>query len=198
MRSFSLLLVLAFVSPAISYGDQISDQIESARKLYRDGRYSRAVSELKAAAAEIQLLQADKLKKALPKPLSGWSADEPTSVRAGMQFLGGGIAIVRQYHLKESEGEIEIGVVTESPLLQSVMMFLSNPLFIAEDRSKETINLGNYSGIVEFSEGKGELDLLVGTKTLVTVKGSSIEDTKILKKYAEKIDFDIIKSVVEE
>jgi len=198
MRPFVLVSLVLFILPATSRGDQVSDRIENAKKLYEEGSYSRAVSELKAAIASIQSLQADGLKDAFPKPLPGWSADEPVSAQAGMQFLGGGIAIRRRYRREGGEGEVEIGIVTESPLLQSVMMLLSNPLFTAADKSKSKVTVGNYSGILEFYNGKGELDLVVGTKTLVTVGGSSIDDGEILRRYAEKIDFDRIRSVVGE
>ena len=105
MRPFVLVSLVLLILPATSRGDQVSDRIENAKKLYEEGSYSRAVSELKAAIASIQSLQADGLKDAFPKPLPGWSADEPVSAQAGMQFLSGGIAIRRRYRREGEEGE---------------------------------------------------------------------------------------------
>ncbi len=192
------VVILGLMGMAGARADEISDTIERAKKLYQEKKYSEAVDELQFVVGQIQNLQAEQLKKLLPDPLAGWTAEEASASAAPMGFFGGGVTASRAYH-KEDTGEfIEIEILTESPLLQTVMMFLTNPMMLAGEPNAKLVRVKGEKAVEKFSakDKEGELSLILEGKTLITVKGSEITDKNILYKYMEKMDFGAIKKTI--
>ena len=118
------------------------------------------------------------------------------------ELMGGGMSISRHYYVEGSEKEVDIEVVTDSPLLQAVMMWLSNPMFAAMggDTGKKPIKVDGNKAMLEFNqeEGTGELQMVVGTKTLLTVKGRGLDRSDVLVEYAKRVDTAKLKELVGE
>jgi len=190
------VLLVSFCLSISCYADDITDQITQALGLYKQDKYSEAVSELRFAIGQIHGLQAEKIKLSLPKPLSGWKGAESESSQSSMTIMGGGLAVSKEY--TKGEQSVNIEIVTESPLLQTVMMFIANPMFV--EKGKKLIKVGSHKAVIEYNntDMNGNLQIVVGNKTLVTVNGSSIPDKNILIEYANKIDFEKIKQIVGE
>ena len=115
-----------------------------------------------------------------------------------MGFFGGGVTASRAYN-KENTGEfIEVQILIESPLLQTVMMFLINPMMLAGQPDTKLVRVKGEKAIEKFSakDKEGELSLILEGKTLIMVKGSEITDKNILYKYMEKMDFSAIKKTI--
>ncbi len=193
-----VVVILGFMGLATVQADEISDTIDRAKKLYQEGKYSEASSELQYAVSQIQNLQAEQLKKLLPDPLPEWTTEE-ASVSAGpMGFLGGGVTVSKTYN-KEDTGEfIEVQILSESPLLQTVLMFLTNPMMLAGQPDTKLVRVKGQKALEKFSakDKEGELSVVLEGKTLITVKGSEITHKNILYKYMDKIDFGAIKKAI--
>jgi len=196
-RGVFLALAMVFIFAGLAYGDEISDQIMTGKNLYEKGKYSQAVDELQYAIGQIQLLQVDELRKALPEPLSGWKGEETEGSGIPMGMFGGGLSVGRHYYKEDSDESIDVEIVSQSPMLQSMMMFFQNPAFLATQPNSKMVRIKGEKAIEKFSaQGKeGELSLILNGKTLVRVEGSNIADKKILYDYMEKVDFNIIKKV---
>lgn len=193
--------VLAVMLVAVAaYGDEITDQIDLAKELYQGGELSQAVEELQFTIAQIQQLQFEQLKKAFPEPFDGWEADEPEGTAAGMALLGGGIAISRDYRKREANESVDISIMAGSPFLQSILMFLQNPALLAAQPGSKIIRIHGKKAILKFSsqDKEGELSLVVGTKTLLTIGGSEIDDPSIVVQYAKDVNVDLIKETTGE
>ena len=193
-----LVVIFGLMGMAGARADEISDTIERAKKLYQEGKYSEASSELQFAVGQIQNLQAEQLKKLLPDPLPGWTAEEASASAAPMGFFGGGISVSKTYNKEDTGESIEIEILTESPLLQTVMMWLTNPMMLAAEPNAKLVRVKGEKAVEKFSakDEEGELSLILEGKTLITVKGSEITDKNILYKYMEKIDFGAIKKTI--
>jgi len=193
-----LVVIFGLMGVAGAGADEILDTIERAKKLYQKGKYSEASSELQFAVGQIQNLQAEQLKKLLPDSLPGWTAQEATGSAAPMGFFGGGVTASKTYNKKDTGESIEIQILTESPLLQTVMMFLTNPAMLAGQPGTKLVRVKGEKALEEFSakDKEGELSLILEGKTLITVKGSKITDKNILYKYMEKMDFGAIKKAI--
>ena len=165
--------------------DEVTDQIEEGLKLYKEGKYAQAASELEFAVQQIRQRQAVLLKDLFPDPLSGWKADEPETKAAGAAFFGGGISASRTYY--KGGSQIEIEFVSESPLLQSMLMFLSNPMLMAASGEGELVKIKGYKAINKYNanERSGEINIVVANKVLVTVRGSGLEGPDILMDFAK-------------
>jgi len=190
-----LVVVLGFVWVQGALADEISDTIETAKKLYQEGKYSEASGELQFALGQIQNLQAEQLKKLLPDSLPGWTAKEASASAGTMGLFGAGITASKTYTKEDTRESIEVEILTESPLLQSVMMFLTNPMMLAGQPDTKLVRIKGEKGLEKFSaqNKQGELSVILDGKTLVTVRGSRITDKEILYKYMEKVDFEAIK-----
>ena len=167
--------------------DEIEDAITEALQQYKNGAYSEAMTTLNYAAQLVGQKKGGKLESFLPQPLAGWSAEEASSQAAGAAGFGGGVTAERRY--TKDEASVSVKIVTDSPMLQGMMMFLSNPMFATADGGKlEKIN--GQKAIVKYDAANksGNINLVVDNRMLVTLEGNgaSLED---LKKYATGIDY---------
>jgi len=193
-----LVVVLGLMWAQAVLADEISETIERAQELYLEGKYSEASSELQWAVNLIQNLQAEQLKKLLPDPLTGWEAEEATASIGAMGFFGGGLSVSRTYTKEDTRESIEIQILTESPLLQSMMMFLTNPMMSAGQPDTKLVRIKGEKAVEKFSAQRkdGELSVVLEGKTLITVNGQRITDKEILHKYMEMIDFEAVKKAL--
>jgi len=199
-----VILTLALVVSACA--DEVLEEIDYAREAYEDGSYSEAIESLNFVIAQIQSLQVDELRKALPEPLSGWTMEEQESDAMGYSFfgLGSGAGVTRKYYEDDSGATIEITIGAQSMLLQQITMFLKNPaLATAQPNTKlEKKRIKGIDGrttiIEEFSseDERGKLSLTPDDKTLVIIEGQNISDKEILYEYLDGIDFELMAEIL--
>ena len=199
-----VILALALVVSACA--DEVLEEMDYAREAYEDGSYSEAIESLNFVIAQIQSLQVDELRKALPEPLSGWTMEEQESDAMGYSFfgLGSGAGVTRKYYEDDSGATIEITIGAQSMLLQQITMFLKNPaLATAQPNTKlEKKRIKGIDGrttiIEEFSseDERGKLSLTPDDKTLVIIEGQNISDKEILYEYLDGIDFELMAEIL--
>jgi hypothetical protein len=177
-----------FISYCFSQNTDIPAQIDKAKSLYSQGKYSESINELNVAISQIQNLLMDKYKTVFPAALNGWDADEFETSAAGMAFMGGGISVSRNYNTNDGATYVKIEMVSDSPLLSSIMMMFSNPMFLG---GKKIVNLGSEKAIEEWNgeDQSGTLQIVIDNKVLFTVNGNDIANKDIMYSYANKIDF---------
>jgi hypothetical protein len=102
-------------------------------------------------------------------------------------MFGGGVTAEREYVKGSSSVSIEI--ITDSPLLQGVMMMMSNPMFAANDGGKLQ-RFGQQKGIIKYDDQRksGTVQLVVANRFLVSVKGRDVDQRDLID-YTEAIDF---------
>ena len=197
-----VILALALVVSACA--DEVLEGIDYAKEAYEDGDYSEAIEELNFAIAQIQSLQVDELRKALPEPLSGWTMEEQESETLAFGFfgLGQGLGVTRRYYKEDSDETIEITIGAQSMLLQQITMFLNNPAMAAAQPNtkleKKRIAGKRITIIEEFSseDERGKLSLTPDDKTMVIIEGRDISDKAILYEYLDGIDFDLMAEIL--
>jgi hypothetical protein len=180
-----MLYSLSFVG--FAYGDDVTDAINEALQSYQSGKYSEATTSLNYASQLIGQKKGEDLQSFLPKPLYGWEASEATSQAVGAAMLGGGVSAERRYNKDSASATVQI--VTDSPMLQGMMMMFSNPMLAGADGGKLEKIVGE-KAIVNYDDQQknGKINLVIANRFLVTVEGDgvSLED---LKAYAAKIDY---------
>jgi hypothetical protein len=85
-----------------------------------------------------------------------------------------------------------VEIVSDSPVLQSIIMMLNNPLFAgASGGNIQTIK--RQRSIIKYNtnDRSGEINIVVDSRFIVTVKGRSV-DQAVLLAYAEAVDFDAL------
>ncbi len=193
---FLLLIATVTLFTSAAFADNVIDSLEKAKSLYSQGKYYKAVTELNFAIGLIQDKQLDKFKALLPEPPSGWSAGEVEGSRAAGQLMGGGITVSRTYNSPDGQ-EVRIEMITDSPLLSSIMMILSNPMLMGSGR---LVAINGEKGIEEWNsqEHSGKIQIVLQNRMLITVSGNSIKSKDILYDFAKKLDFSKIKKTMEE
>jgi hypothetical protein len=185
-RSAFLIAVLA--SAANARADEVEDAIQEGLAAYKSEDYSGAASSLDYAAQLIRQKKGGELESVFPEPLDGWTADDASSEGTAAAMFGGGVTASRDY--RRDDDSVSIQLVTDSPLLQGVMMMLSNPSFALADGGKlERIN--GQKGIVKYDEDNrsGDINLVVDNRVLVTVEGNGVDRDELIA-YASAVDFD--------
>ncbi len=199
-----LVVILALALVVSAYADEVLEEIDYAREAYEDGSYSEAIEGFNFVIAQIQSLQVDELRKALPEPLSGWTMEEQESDTMGYSFfgLGSGAGVTRRYYEEDTGATIEITIGAQSMMLQQVTMFLKNPALAATQPNtkleKKRVAGKRITIVEEFSseDESGKLSLTPDDKTLVIVEGRDISDKEILYEYLDGIDFDLISEIL--
>lgn len=184
-----LAAVVAFNFNMEAGADEITGAIDEAVSAYKDGQLAEAASQLDYAAALIRQQRAKALEAVFPKPMKGWTADEAESESAGGAMMGGGISASRGYTRGESEVRIEL--VTDSPMLQSMMGMLNNPALITMNGGKLIKIQGHKAILNNEEENQPEITLIVDGKAMFTLTGYGISVDE-LKAYGEALKLDVL------
>ncbi len=181
---FTVILLAAF-GPA--YADDVTEAINEGLQYYNEGQYTDAAGSLDYAAQLIRQKKGGELTTLLPEPLGGWKAEEATSQSAGAAMLGGGVSAERKY--QKGASRIEIQYVTDSPIMQGVMMMFSNPMFAASDGGKME-RIAGQKTIVKYSasEKSGDIRIVVANRFLITIEGEDVTKEDLVA-YAKAIDY---------
>jgi hypothetical protein len=156
-------------------------------KSYQNGKLSDAMNSLSYASQLIGQKKGGDLQAFLPQPLNGWVAEEATSQAMGAAMFGGGVSAERRYNKDSSS--VKVQIVTDSPMLQGMMMMLGNPALAGADGGKME-KIAGEKAIVKYNaqDKNGQINLVIVNRFLVTVEGDEVSLAD-LKAYAGKIDY---------
>lgn len=182
----TLLAVPMFIT-ADADADEVEDAITEALQSYKDGDFTAAAGSLEYAAQLIRQQKGGQLEVFLPQPLSGWTAADASSQAMGAAMLGGGVTAQRSY--TKGDGNITIQIITDSPMMQGMMMLFSNPMFAASDGGKLE-KIKGQKAIVKYkaADKQGDVNIMVANRFLVMVEGSGVSKQD-LKAYAGAVDY---------
>lgn len=192
MKQVAILITLIIaVSTTPIYADDVTDQISEALKAYEKKDYSTASTALGAASTMIRQKRAENVAQALPKPLSGWSADEAETSQAGAGLFGGGISAKRKY--KKDGMQVTVSVVSDSPMIQAMSMMFSNPQFAGRNAKLIVVN----GRKVISNSKKNSLQTMIAGRILVSAEGKRKTSPEAVKQYLNAIDFSAIEKLIQ-
>ena len=184
------LLVFVFFSFSPVHADDVLTTIEEAVNQYKKGDLAGAASNLDYASQLVRQKKSEVMKDLLPEPLAGWKAEEATAQSIGTAVFGGGITVSRQYTAKQSK--VSIDIMSDSPVLQSLVMMINNPMVAGASGGKlETLN--GQRAIIQYDEStrNGDVNIVVANKFMVTVKGQKVDRSDLLS-YAKSVDYETL------
>ena len=102
-------------------------------------------------------------------------------------MFGGGLTAERRY--SKQSGNVTIQIITDSPMMQSMMMMVSNPMYAASDGGKLE-KIGRQKAIVKYDETRqqGDIKIVVANRFFVQIQGRNVTKDD-LKLYAKAIDY---------
>ena len=186
-RIVPALAVLFLALPLHAGEDTVLSTIKEATRQYQAGDYSGSASNLDYASQLIRQKKSEKMKDLLPEPQPGWDGKEASAQALGAAVLGGGVTVSRDY--TRGASTISVEIVSDSPVLQSVLMMLNNPVFAGAGGGRLETVKGNRS-VLKFDSGKksGELYIVVASRFVVTVKGRQVAREDLLVDCCAAID----------
>ncbi len=185
-------LTLALALPGTATADEVTDQLDAARKSYEAGDLRAAVDTLNFTVAKIQEQVSAKLLQLLPEPMAGWQADPGKSESGGIASMIAGTNLSRRY-FKDDGSEVTLHVTADSPLLPMLTMFLSSPFMMQADPTNKPFALKGQRGMLKKDDdGSAEITLMVGNRILVQSKGNTQAGEAAAKQYLEVLDLGAI------
>ncbi len=187
--------LLFFVFSYTAAADEVLDSLEKAGKLYRQGSYSQAVSELQFAIGLIKDRQVDRYRVVLPGPPPGWTGEEP-QVNRGTGLGLAGVTVSRVYQGPKGQS-VTVEMVIDSPLVSWLAMILENPVFMGNNR---LVTINGEKGIEEWNKatGNGKLQVIIQKRMLVTISGSNLKSKDVMYDFGKRIDFHKVRKMLQE
>ena len=182
-----LALTIVLCSQSLRAEDNVLATIKEAIKQYQAGDYTGASSNLDYASQLVRQQKSEKMKRLLPEPPAGWQAGEASAQALGAAILGGGVTVSCDYTKGSSTVSVEI--VSDSPVLQSVLVMINNPMFAGASGGKlETVK--GQRAIIKYENNKksGELYIVVSSRFVITIKGRQVAREDLLT-FAENMDY---------
>jgi hypothetical protein len=186
MTVAAAFLFMTVVSSSV-LADDVTDSINEALKQYNNGELADAVQSLDYSAQLIRQKKGGQLEAFLPKPISGWEAEDAKSEAMGSAMFGGGITAERSY--VKGDSRVNVKIITDSPMMQGMMMMFSNPMMATSDGGKLE-KISGEKAIVKYSGDNkdGNINMVIAGRFLVTVEGNDVAREDLIA-YAEGIDF---------
>jgi hypothetical protein len=167
--------------------DDVTDSINEALKQYANGELADAVQSLDYASQLIRQKKAEQLEAFLPNPISGWQAEDAKSQAVGSAMFGGGVTAERAY--VNGDSRVNVKIITDSPMLQGMMMMFSNPMMATSDGGKLEKIAGEKAIVKYRSENRdGNVNIVVAGRFLITVEGNDVARQDLIA-FAQGIDF---------
>ena len=187
IKSIPLLLTLAIATGA--QADSVVDQIDAGRRAYEAGDARVAIQALQFAIAEIETELSKRQLELLPKPLPGWTADDPVSETGGFAAMIAGTNLSRSYRNEASGAGVQIGITADSPLLSMMGMMMSTPMLMQAQPGSSAYTRSGFRGMLEKDEnGDVKITLMVGTRILLQAQGSGGASREELEAYLDAMD----------
>jgi hypothetical protein len=189
-------LALTLLIPC-AHGDEVTDQLDAARKAYTAGELRSAIQGLNFATARIQEHINDQLLKLLPEPLPGWQADAAQSEGGGIAAMVAGNVISRTYR-REDGAEVELRLMADSPLMAMLTMMMQTPFLMQASKEMRVYTHRGHQGMIQHEAGSNawEISLMVGNRVVVQAKGSRIQDQKPVEDYLNAVDLNAVQKAL--
>ena len=183
------IIVAAFLfivsSPVLA--DDVTDSINEGLKQYNNGEFADAAQSLDYASQLIRQKKGGQLEAFLPEPLPGWKAEAAKSQALGSAMFGGAVTAERSY--VRDDGRVDVKIITDSPMMQGIMMMFSNPMMATADGGKLE-RISGEKAIVKYNNDKkdGTINMVIANRFLITVEGNDVARQDLIS-FAQGIDY---------
>jgi hypothetical protein len=192
VKTALIILGICLLLPVGAFADDTSDAIEQGLSFYKKGKINKAIGELDFALAQLRQKKAEALYSVLPKAPDGWKANKDKNTTAGAGILGGGISATRTYRQTKGRGQVEIQIMSDSPMLASMAAMLQNPAFVQANQGAKLIRFqGTKAVLTSKTDKRAELQTMINNKMLFKVTVNRVAGAaEVAKKFGKLVDFD--------
>ncbi len=187
-----LLVLIAVLALGLAlFADDAKNEalqaIDTAKTFINKGNYDKAREELNYAMAKIDEILGEDLLNYIPAGSAGFTLNEKNFTP--LNVLGAGMTAIGEYEKGDADFTLTIsvgGILGQS----GGLMGLANLFGISGVAGKST-RVSGYTANMEFDESdqSGTLIVKVNDRITVTVTGSNITTSDLLKALAEQVDY---------
>jgi hypothetical protein len=189
---------LVLASPALA--DEVTDQLDQARRYYQDGDLPEAVAELEFALQAMKGQIGRQLLATFPEPPPGWTAEAPAEAQQGsIPFLGAGAAMLgRTYRADAGDASIEAQLMSGGGFLQSLAGMVMNPQVLAAQPNAKRVRIGRDNAVMTYDpeDRTAQLVLDVGGKATIMLQGRNLAGGEPLVALATRWDLKKVRELV--
>ena len=191
MKKIAKLSMMVLVMSGVVMADEITDILTETTQTYKSGDYAKVKEDLTYVLDLLRQKKGSTLKTMLPDALEGWKIETTKSNSGNAGMIGGVTSASRIY--KKGSSKITINIITDSPLLQSIGMMISNPMFSSGGKLKR---INRQKAIIEYKENRkrGKLTMVVDKRFVINVEGKNISEEDLIS-YAKAIDVKKLKAL---
>jgi hypothetical protein len=190
--------------------DQIATFMKEAQQYITEKNYKQAQLSLQDAINEINNILAAQVAEALPDEINGLKSDGEETANSGMMgVVGGGMQISKRYqHPAKKENEAEVMIMANSPMLQAMNMYMSNPAMMGQ--GYKSVRVGTRRAIMksemeDYYDDNGaskqirssEIQIPL-TQTLFTINAKGFASEAEELAFANKIDIEALRVLLGE
>jgi hypothetical protein len=184
-----LIACVTALIPFAAIGDEVLDQIDTARRAYEAGEAGVATEALNIAISQIQQQQTEAQLKLFPQPLPGWTADDASAQASGLMTALTGKVLSRTYQQPETGAEVVMTISANSPFLGFFSGLMQTPLFAQGADGLGAYVHEGYRGLLEPQDsGSAKLSLVIGNSLLLQVEGSGGAGADTLEAYLNAME----------
>lgn len=192
----SLLVVALLAQPVLA--DEVTDQLEQARKLYEEGDIAGALAELEFATQAMRGKVGEAMLGAFPAAPKGWRVAEGNGGKAASVPFLGGSTVERSYVQEGGQGRMSAQIVSGGGFLQGLAQMMSNPQLLAAQPNAKRVRIGREAGVLTFdpAERSGQLVIDLGGKASLMIEGSNLAAPEPMLELAKGFDLAKVKELV--
>jgi hypothetical protein len=193
MRAAALLassLMLPAV-PAAVVADEITDQLDQARRYYDQGDVTGAIGELEFTLQALRGRVGQELLATFPAPADGWTvADADGDGQAAIPLAAAGTMLGRTYRAAEGGASIEAQLMSGGGFLQGLAGMLMSPQVLAAQANARRVRIGRENAVVTYDPQarSAQLVLDLGGKATIMLQGENLAGGEPLVDLASRWD----------
>jgi hypothetical protein len=170
-----LLLATCLALPSAARADEVTDQLDQARRYYQDGDVAGAVGELEFVVQALRGKIGQQLLETFPPAPAGWTVEKGDE-QAAVPFAAAGTMLSRTYRAPDGEGSIEAQLMSGGGFLQGIAGMFMNPAVMAAQPNAKRVRIGKETAVVTYDgdERSSQLVLDLGGKGTVMLQGKGV------------------------
>jgi len=185
-------LISCFLSAQEIKADDIQKSINDASAALKVKNYKETNLSLQQALSDLSVLAGKELLTSLPEMVLTYKADKTQdNVSNSGAAFGAGTSIERYYKNDDDSKNFKLQIVNNSPLLATLNMYITNPMYANSGDGQSVVKLGSRRGMLKLNEGSGELQLPMG-QSLLNLTFNGIASKTDVTAFAEKLDIEKI------
>lgn len=209
MKKMVLFLLAPMFSLPLTGQSQAEAFIKEAQDYLAKKEYKQAQLSLQDAINDINALLAKQVAESLPDEINGLKAEGESEVSGGgIGMIGGGMQISKRYRNEaKQENEAEVQIIANSPLLNALSMYISNPSMMGPDY--KSVRVGTNRAIlkteIQESDENGTVKKIRSTEiqiplgqTLITLRAGGFATEQEELAFATKLDLEKIRTALGE